>query len=281
MAMLLYLLIFQLPGTYTTCPLPLIPHPSQGTRTPLGFFLVPLPLHCGQGAFFLLIFTSEWRISKSRPLVPQTSALPLRHTLERVTGIEPAPSAWRAEVIAIRPHSQNPGGGEAGKQPDRNRLPLLPSPLESARKESADSTGGVCWRHGSPAGKRVRRQSSATRLVITLRVERRTFRASTGRSCQPELSDHMTTEVAQYPQPVSRVRAVHCLSRGTPIISYASYLQRTPQGRGFAASGYSDSNRASPGPKPGGSPPTLYPAMSGWWYLKPRSLTPEASVLPN
>ena len=33
--------------------------------------------------FFPALFlnTSEWGISKSRPLVPQTSALPLRHTL--------------------------------------------------------------------------------------------------------------------------------------------------------------------------------------------------------
>ena len=49
----------------------------------------------------LLLNTSEWGISKSRPLVPQTSALPLRHTLERMTGIEPALLAWKASALPL------------------------------------------------------------------------------------------------------------------------------------------------------------------------------------
>ena|SRR5882724_7692325 len=84
--------------------------------------------------------------------------------LERVTRIELASSTWKAEVITIRPYPH--GGGKAGKQPDRNRLPSLPDPLESAQEgKDADSTEGVCRECGFSAGKRACRQSSATRSV--------------------------------------------------------------------------------------------------------------------
>ena len=103
---------------------------------------------------------------------------------ERVAGIEPAPSAWRAEVIAIRPHSLEGRGWNATAKLRFQPLPLRPECVlrEGRNRTLALRAAWDCPSYGHIEARR--RQSSMACFVVTPWIEQGTFPASTGRSCQ-------------------------------------------------------------------------------------------------
>jgi hypothetical protein len=100
----------------------------------------PLPRECSTSELHGQIFNFNFRATN------------LRAKLERVAGIEPAPSAWKAEVLPLNYTRIRPRTNSA---PDLARLKLVVGEgFEPSKAEPSDLQSDPVDRLGTPPGKR-------------------------------------------------------------------------------------------------------------------------------